>query len=92
MNNLEKLKNLEQTGTLRIISFLKSREGEKVRPSAIQKALDISNDAYYSARNRLIDLEVIEKIDDKYKTMSYFKLTTKGEKIAVFVYKLLEEL
>ena len=41
MNNLEKLKNLEQTGTLRIISFLKSREGEKVRPSAIQKALDI---------------------------------------------------
>lgn len=92
MNNFEILKNLEQTGTLRIISFLKSKEGEKIRPSAIQKALDISNDAYYSARNKLIDLGIVKKIDDKYKTMSYFRLTEKGERIAVYINKILEEL
>lgn len=82
LNNIEKIKPLEQTGTLRILLVLKTNEEEEMRPGTIQKSIIISNDPYYTARNNLIDLKLIEKVNDKYKSVSYFKLTDKGKKVA----------
>ena len=81
MKETTKIKILEQTGVLRILLILNSNE-TSMRPSQIQKKLEISNDAYYHARNTLIDMELIEKTDDKYTSTSYFALTPKGKKIA----------
>lgn len=90
MRYMERIKNLEQKGILRIILFLHKNHMEELRQSTIQKAVGVSNDAYYNSRNKLIDLKIIEKIDDKYKTVSYFKLTEKGQKIAEQLQKINE--
>jgi len=85
---LEKLKKLEYLGMLRIIHLL--AQEKQMLTSKIQKNIEISGDAYYKARTKLIDNELIEQKEDKYSAIAPFKLTTKGERIAEFVNKILE--
>ena len=85
---LEKLKKLEYLGMLRIIHLL--AQEKQMLTSKIQKNIEISGDAYYKARTKLIDNELIEQKKDKYSAIAPFKLTAKGERIAEFVDKILE--
>ena len=88
MNNYEKLKEIEQLGIIRIIYILK-KEGPMLT-SKIQEKLNISNDSYYKARNKLIDLKIIKRDMNNYGTISPFYLTEKGIKIAEELEKLIE--
>jgi len=85
---MDKLKQLEQTGMLRIIYYLKKIEKNGVRPSEIQRNVKLSNDSYYTSRNKLIDMQITQKIDDKYSSMSKYGLTKKGKKIAEYIEKI----
>jgi len=90
MHEFEKVRDLEKTGILRIMLLLK-KDGPLLT-SKIQAMLEISNDAYYSSRNKLMDLKLIEQATHKYSMIGPYQLTEKGEKIAqslMSIYKIL---
>jgi len=85
---LEELKKLEYLGMLRIIQLL--AQEKELLTSKIQTSIEISGDAYYKARIKLIDYDLIEQKEDKYSAIAPFKLTEKGERLAVYISKILE--
>ena len=86
----EKLKQLENLGMLRILYYI-YKNGPQLT-TRIQAEIDISNDAYYNSRNRLIDMGFIHREIDKYGTITPFMLTEKGKDVAEQVSNLLKHL
>lgn len=83
MVGVEKLKDFEMLGMLRILYIL--YKNGPMLTSKIQKEIEISNDAYYKARNKLIDLALIDRKMDKYGAITPFKLTSKGMDVAKII-------